>query len=360
MYHLVLVLTLSASAAFLLLCLCLYRRRLGRYVKTFDDEESTQTASVSCRDDKHVDLEELVIFQGGEDLTISDILDAPGEVIGKSNYGTLYRALLQGSDTVRLLRYLRPACAARGEEFAAVIRSLGQVSHPNLVPLLGFYNGPQGEKLLVHPFYPRGNLAGFIRDGSNDSHRWATLYKISVGIARGLDHLHTGIAKPLVHGNLKSKNILLDHYHQPYISDFALYTVMNPTTAQEMMEASEAGGYKAPELIKMREATPASDVYSYGIILLEMLTGKEAAKGKSHNVGRNFLPNYVNGAILSHRVSEVYHPDILLSIRGTESVQGKEGKIVKMFQLALSCCSPSPALRPNIKQVLWKLEAIWK
>jgi len=117
-------------------------------------------------DRKHADeaeMEDLITFHGGEDLTICDILDAPGEVIGKSNYGTLYKALMQRSNKLRLLRFLRPVCCARGEEFGEVIRLLGCVRHPNLVPLLGFYAGPRGEKLLVHPFYRHGNLAEFIR-----------------------------------------------------------------------------------------------------------------------------------------------------------------------------------------------------
>ncbi|GAU24441.1 hypothetical protein TSUD_364250 [Trifolium subterraneum] len=99
---------------------------------------------IESSEQKHEEVkEDLIIFQGGEDLTICDILDAPGEVIGKSNYGTLYKALLQRSNKVRL-------------------------KHPNLVPLLGFYTGPRGEKLLVHPFYRHGNLTQFIRASDLD------------------------------------------------------------------------------------------------------------------------------------------------------------------------------------------------
>lgn len=115
-------------------------------------------------EEKHQEVkEDLIIFEGGEDLTICDILDAPGEVIGKSNYGTLYKALLQRSKKVRLLRFLRPLCTTSGEELDEMILFLGRLKHPNLVPLLGFYTGPRGEKLLVHPFYRHGNLTQFIR-----------------------------------------------------------------------------------------------------------------------------------------------------------------------------------------------------
>ena len=119
--------------------------------------------STEHKNEDIVQEEDLIIFHGGEDLTICDILDAPGEVIGKSNYGTLYKALLQRSNQVRLLRFLRPVCITRAEELDEMIHLLGSIRHPNLVPLLGFYTGPRGEKLLVHPFYRRGNLAQFIR-----------------------------------------------------------------------------------------------------------------------------------------------------------------------------------------------------
>ena len=154
-----LVLTLSSTAFLFILVLVIffYRKRTAR---------NDQLGDIESKEQKHEDesqMEDLITFSGGQDLTICDILDAPGEVIGKSNYGTLYKALLQRSNMVRLLRFLRPVCALRGEEFGDVVQLLGCIRHPNLVPLLGFYAGPRGEKLLVHPFYRHGNLAQLIR-----------------------------------------------------------------------------------------------------------------------------------------------------------------------------------------------------
>lgn len=106
-------------------------------------------------------------FQGGESLTVHDILDAPGEVIGKSGYGTLYRANLLSADTVMLLRFLRPTCTDKLEQVVPLIQALGSIRHPNLVPLCAFYAGPRGEKLLVYPFYSTKNLAQFIRGNVN-------------------------------------------------------------------------------------------------------------------------------------------------------------------------------------------------
>ncbi|KAL6126922.1 hypothetical protein ACLB2K_070179 [Fragaria x ananassa] len=326
----------------------------------------TELKDVESTEQKHEDdgavlqVADLETFQDGEDLTISDILEAPGEVIGKSNYGTLYKALLQSSDSVKLLRFLRPACTARIEDFGEVIQLLGCIRHPNLVPLLGFYAGPRGEKLLIHPYYWRGSLAPFVREGNPESHKWAIIYRISVGITKGLHHLHTGLEKPVIHGNLKLKNVLFDRHYQPFISDYSLHLLLNPTAGQEMLECSAYQGYKAPELIKMRDANEETDIYSLGIILLELLTGKEPINQNPTTPDEDFsLPNLMRNAVLGHRIQELFHPDILVSSCTTDDeIPVTKERILKLFQLAMTCCSPSSSLRPNTKQVLWKLEEI--
>ncbi|GMI75656.1 hypothetical protein like AT5G07620 [Hibiscus trionum] len=346
---LVLVLSSTAFLFILIVFISFYLKRAARNDHPDDIESKAQR-----HDEEESVMEDLITFSGGEDLTISDILDAPGEVIGKSKYGTLYKALLQRSNMVRLLRFLRPVCSLSGEEFGGVVQLLGCIRHPNLVPLLGFYVGTRGEKLLVHPFYRHGNLAQLLTDGNGESHRWSVICRISIGIARGLDHLHTGLQKPIVHGNIKPNNILLDRNYQPYLSDFGLYLLLNPTSAQEMLDASAAEGYKAPELIKMRAATEETDIYNLGVIFLKLLSGKEpnTIHEKPTTDENSYLPNFMRNAVLDHRISHLYR-------RGSENPVTEES-ILKLFQLAMACCSPSASLRPNSRQVLLKLEEIGK
>ncbi|KAL2558360.1 Protein kinase domain-containing protein [Forsythia ovata] len=301
----------------------------------------------------------LIKFQDVEDLTVHELLDAPGEVIGKSSYGTLYRASLVNSNSLTLLRFLRPTCTLRMKEVVPIIELLGSIRHPNLVPMKAFYAGPRGEKLLVHPFYGLGNLAQFIRDGNGEAHKWPIICRISIGIARGVHFLHTAFGKPVVHGNLKSKNILLDRNYQPYVSDFGLHLLLNPTAGQQMLEASASQGYKAPELIKMKDASEESDIYSLGVILLELLTGKEPIDENPSPDQDFYLPNVLRAAILDDRITDLYHPDILLS-RNNDQMIVTEDHILRFFQLAMACCSPSTPLRPDIKQILDKLEEIAK
>ena len=197
-------------------------------------------------------------------------------------------------------------------------------------------------------------------DGSNESHKWAIIYSISVGIAKGLEHLHTGLQKPIIHGNLKSKNVLLDRNYQPYVSDFGLYLLLNATAGQEMLDASAAEGYKAPELIKMKDASEETDIYSLGVIFLELLSGKEAVNENPTPDEDFYLPDFMRKAVLGRRIRDLFHPNILLRDSNDDQSWVTEECILKFFQLAMACCSPSPYLRPNIKQVLGKLEDIRK
>ncbi|XP_076894118.1 putative kinase-like protein TMKL1 [Bidens hawaiensis] len=354
----ILIVTLSSSFVllFFLFLICVCRTTKGSKTnKSWDQEENPEFKESGVED-----LEvkgDFIKFEGGEDLTCFDILDAPGEVIGKSSDGTLYRANLLG-DSVLLLRFLRPACiTGKVQEIMRVVQLLGSIKHPNLVPLCGFYSGPRGEKLLVHPFYRRGNLAQFIRDENGDSHKWEIIYRISTGIVRGLAYLHTSLQKPIIHGNLKSKNILLGRNYHPFVSDFGLHLLLNSAAAQDMLEHPAFEGYKAPELTKMKDFSTETDIYNLGVILLELITGKEPINGKANPDQDLHLPTAVRNAMLDHRMSDLYHPDILDDGNGGQSCVN-EDIIIQFVQLALACCSPSPSLRPDIKQICKKLEEI--
>lgn len=151
-------LALLLLITFTLICTC--KRNHSRNESWDDNKES------SFEVEETTITEKMIKFEGGEDLTCFNVLDAPGEVIGKSSFGTLYKANLVTSNTIVVLRFLRPACTRRVQDVMHAVRILGSVRHPNLVPLCGFYVGPRGENLMVHPFYRRGNLAEFIRGDS--------------------------------------------------------------------------------------------------------------------------------------------------------------------------------------------------
>ncbi|KAL6541715.1 hypothetical protein OROGR_011201 [Orobanche gracilis] len=187
-------------------------------------------------------------------------------------------------------------------------------------------------------------------DGNDESHKWLTICKISIGIARGIHHLHTSLEKPVIHGNLKSKNILLDLNHNPYVSDFCLHLLVSPTAGQKMLEFSASQGYKPPE---------QSDVYSLVVIFLQLLTGKELVDENPAPDQDFYLPSAMRSAILDDRMADLYHPDILVGL-SDERRAVVEDVILRYFQLAMACCSPSGVLRPDVKQILESLEEIGK
>lgn len=164
--HLAIILSIASLSFFLLLLSALYfhfRRRWAIRNRSGSDDSVESEGFELAK----AEAEELVVFAGCEHLRIQDILEAPGEVVGKSSYGTLYRATIRISDAgataVMLLRFIRPACVGRTGDILTAVPLLGLLRHPYLVPLRALYVGPRGEKLFVYPFYTAGNLAQFLK-----------------------------------------------------------------------------------------------------------------------------------------------------------------------------------------------------
>lgn len=179
-----------------------------------------------------------------------------------------------------------------------------------------------------------------------------------MGIAKGIDHLHNALAGPIIHGNLKSKNILLDVDLVPHLSDYGLHLLLSSTAAQEMLDVSASEGYKASELIKMKDVCRETDIYSLGIIFLEMLTRKEPTATNLSSSWELHLPTSVRNLALQRKLPDIFSPELLSRGENQRFSNNAEQQLLSYFQLAMSCCSPSPSLRPEIKQVLRILDEI--
>ncbi|EMS58728.1 Probably inactive leucine-rich repeat receptor-like protein kinase IMK2 [Triticum urartu] len=210
--------------------------------------------------------------------------------------------------------------------------------------------------LYAATFLVRLQAGSLPQEGINDSQRWEIICKLSIGIVKGLDHLHTRSQKPIIHGNLKTSNIMLDADFQPRprVSDFGLSLLLTPAAAQDMLETAAVQGYKAPELIKMREVTRESDVYSLGVILLEMLAQKEAASDGSPNARDIHLPASFKDLVLERKIADAFGSDLIQQSKNS----GNEAKLNAFFELATACCNPSPSLRPDSRRILKRLEEI--
>ncbi|KAF6152664.1 hypothetical protein GIB67_008101 [Kingdonia uniflora] len=331
-----------------LIC-CLIRRRGGS--KGNDGETAT------TRGEKGVggtDAEtggeaggKLVHFDGMTTFTADDLLCATAEIMGKSTYGTVYKATLEDGAHVAVKR-LREKIAKSLREFETEVNVVGKIRHPNLLALRAYYVGPKGEKLLVFDYMPRGSLAAFLHAHAPESPiDWLTRMNIIMGAARGLSYLHTH--QNMVHGNLTSQNILLDEQGNTKISDYGLSRLMTSAANSNVIATASALGYRAPELSKLKKASTKTDVYSLGVIMLELLTGK--SPGEMNGVD---LPQWVASIVKEEWTNEVF--DLELMRDDSSSTTGDE--LLNTLKLALHCVDPTPAARPEVQQVLQQLEEI--
>ncbi|KAK1266095.1 putative kinase-like protein TMKL1 [Acorus gramineus] len=293
----------------------------------------------------------LVVFQGGEHLTLEEVLNATGQVMEKTSYGTVYKAKLADGGTIAL-RLLREGSCRDGASCLPVVRQLGRARHENLVALRAFYQGERGEKLLIYDYLPNKTLHELLHEtrGGKTMLSWPRRHKIALGVARGLAHLHMGQETPIVHGNVRSKNILVDEFFVARITEYGLDKLMVPTIADEIVSAAKSDGYKAPELQKMKRCSPRTDVYSFGILLLEILLGKKP--GRDARTGETLdLPSLVKAAVLEETTMEVFDVELLKGIRSP-----MEEGLVQALKLAMGCCAPVDSVRPDMGEVVKQLE----
>ncbi|KAE8714845.1 leucine-rich repeat receptor-like protein kinase IMK2 [Hibiscus syriacus] len=342
----------------ILLC-CLIRRRDASKEK--DGRTTTRAASASAaaaRVEKGTppsagEVEaggetggKLVHFDGPMVFAADDLLCATAEIMGKSTYGTVYKATLEDGNQVAVKR-LREKITKGQKEFESEVNLLGRVRHPNLLALRAYYLGPKGEKLLVFDYMPKGSLATFLHArGPETPVDWLTRMRIAKGVTRGLVYLHT--QENIIHGNLTSSNVLLDEDTNAKIADFGLSRLMTAAANANVIATAGALGYRAPELSKLKKANTKTDAYSLGVIILELLTGKspgEAMNGVD-------LPQWVASIVKEEWTNEVFDLELM---RDASSI-GDE--LLNTLKLGLHCVDPSPSARPEFQQVLQQLEEI--
>ncbi|KAI3517480.1 hypothetical protein L1887_16695 [Cichorium endivia] len=288
----------------------------------------------------------LVHFEGGMEFTADDLLCATAEIMGKSTYGTVYKATLVEGNQVAVKR-LRERITKNQKEFENEVNSVGKIRHQNLLAMRAYYLGPKGEKLIVFDYMPKGSLATFLHArGPGTLFNWPTRMRIAKGMVRGLHNLHT--QQNIIHGNLTSNNVLLDDDFNPKIADFGLSRLMTSVANTNVIATAGALGYRAPELSKLKKANTKTDIYCLGVIMLELLTGKSPGEGED---GVS-LPQWVASIVKEEWTNEVFD----LELMKDASAIGDE--LLNTLKLALHCVDPSPSARPEAQLVLQQLEEI--
>ena len=197
--------------------------------------------------------------------------------LGQGGYGSVYKGKLQDGCFV-VVKVMKES-KGNGDEFLNEVASIGRTSHVNIVTLKGFcFEG--SKRALIYELMPNGSLEKFIYKGnpSSSNHHlgWETLYKIAIGIARGLEYLHRGCNTRILHFDIKPHNILLDENFCPKISDFGLAKICpREQSTISMVGARGTTGYIAPEVFcrSFGGISHKSDVYNYGMMVLEMVGG---------------------------------------------------------------------------------------
>ncbi|XP_010521604.1 PREDICTED: probable inactive receptor kinase At5g10020 [Tarenaya hassleriana] len=301
---------------------------------------------------------DLYVFDSSLVFTPEELSCAPAEAMGRSCHGILYRAMLN-SNCVLAVKWLREGIAKSKKDFAREIKKLGNIKHPNLVSLQAYYWGPKKhEKLLISTFIDAPSLAHYLqetRPGNLPPLSLDNRLKIAQDIARCLSYLHNERAIP--HGNLKSTNVLLQPSPEltARLTDYSLHRIITPAATAEQVLNAAALGYRPPEFASSSKPFPSlkSDVYAFGVILLELLTGKSSGEIVSSDPGVVELTDWVLKLVGQNRTVQCFDQTLL----ETPDSSYLPRVLIEMLQVALSCILPAPE-RPDMKTVFEELSSI--
>lgn len=348
------------------------------------DENNTNNLESQQAPDKEQDIDKykkersLVMIDGETELELETLLKASAYILGSSAASIVYKAVLDDG-TSFAVRRIGEGGVERFKDFEHQVKAIAKLRHPNLVRIRGFYWGDD-EKLVIHDYVSNGSLAnaGYRKLGSSPYHMPLEVrLKIARGVARGLSYIHE---KKHVHGNVKPSNILLTPEMEPIISDFGLHWLtygygkhgsnkpegsirhFGSKRCASTASGDDANGsspyispagfmgctspYHAPESLKNLKPNPKWDVYSFGIVLLELLTGKVFSDRELGQWTAGLVPEDKNRVL---RMAD-------LALRG--DVANREEAILECFKLGFSCASLIAQKRPSMKDALQVLDKI--
>ncbi|CAB4261966.1 unnamed protein product [Prunus armeniaca] len=237
-------------------------------------------------------------------------------------------------------------CGVR-DSFSAEVKTLGSIRHKNIVRFLGCcWN--KHTRLLMYDYMPNGSLGSILHERTGHAFEWEVRYQILLGAAQGIAYLHHDCVPPIVHRDIKANNILIGLEFEPYIADFGLAKLIDDGDfARSSNTVAGSYGYIAPEYGYMMKITEKSDVYSYGVVVLEVLTGKQPID-----------PTIPDGL---HVVDWVRQKRGSIEVLDPSLLSRPESEIEEMMQalgIALLCVNSTPDERPTMKDVAAMLKEI--
>ncbi|CAJ1947234.1 unnamed protein product [Sphenostylis stenocarpa] len=250
--------------------------------------------------------------------------------LGQGSFGTVYKATMPTGEVVAV-KVLAPNSKQGEKEFQTEVFLLGRLHHRNLVNLVG-YCVDKGQRILVYQYMSKGSLANLLY-GEEKGLSWDERLQIALDISHGIEYLHEGAIPPVIHRDLKSANILLDHLMRAKVADFGL-------SKEEIFDGRNSGlkgtyGYMDPAYISTSKLTMKSDIYSYGIIVFELITAIHPHQN---------LMEYVNLAAMDHDGVDEILDKQLVGKCNLEEVR-------QLAKIGHKCLHKSPKKRPSIGEV---------
>ncbi|GMI68729.1 L-type lectin receptor kinase IX.1 [Hibiscus trionum] len=261
--------------------------------------------------------------------------------LGEGGFGGVYKGLLSDSNTEVAVKRVSRGSKQGKKEYISEVKIISRLRHRNLVQLLGWCH-EKGELLLVYEFLPNGSLDSHLF-GGKIMLTWIVRYKIALGLASALLYLHEEWEQCVVHRDIKSSNVMLDSNFNAKLGDFGLARLVDHDMGSQTTVLAGTMGYLAPECVTTGKASKESDVYSFGIVALEIACGRKPVEARAE-------PSKVR---LLEWVWDLYGKGQLL-----EAVDNRLGKVFDAQQIeclmitGLWCCHPDYTHRPSIRQVI--------
>lgn len=312
-------------------------------------------------DVKNLNLKEEEVSKDGETnvrraktFTFEELATATGNFrsdcfLGEGGFGKVYKGYLEKINQVVAIKKLDRNGLQGIREFVVEVLTLSLADHPNLVKLIGFC-AEGDQRLLVYEYMPLGSLENHLHDllPGRTVLDWNTRMKIAAGAARGLEYLHDKMKPPVIYRDLKCSNILLEEGYPPKLSDFGLAKV-GPSGDKTHVSTRVMGtyGYCAPDYAMTGQLTFKSDIYSFGVVLLELITGRKAIDQtkppKEQNLVAWARPLFRDRKKFSQMVDPL--------LQGQYPVRG----LYQALAIAAMCVQEQPNMRPVISDVVTAL-----
>ncbi|XP_002445573.1 probable LRR receptor-like serine/threonine-protein kinase At2g23950 [Sorghum bicolor] len=270
-------------------------------------------------------------------------------ILGKGGFGNVYRGRLPDGTTVAVKRLKDPSASGEAQ-FRTEVEMISLAVHRHLLRLVGFC-AASGERLLVYPYMPNGSVASRLR--GKPALDWATRKRIAVGAARGLLYLHEQCDPKIIHRDVKAANVLLDEHHEAVVGDFGLAKLLDHGDSHVTTAVRGTVGHIAPEYLSTGQSSEKTDVFGFGILLLELVTGQRAlelgkASGALHSQ---------KGVVMLDWVRKVHQEKMLdLLVDHDLGPHYDRIEVAEVVQVALLCTQFQPSHRPKMSEVVRMLE----